>query len=280
MSLIRYALSLAAASTLVFACVSEKPAPAPDPLEKCKDYCKGLADQCSGEVSVLPENATKSAVKMDIRQTPPKPEACLAMCEQMPVGKPGDTGDTLECRMGVLSLLAESKGTGASVEFDKKFLRTDGDTAATVGTRHAHACMEAGFFSQRCGNNVCKTFCRMAASECTGNLSPFANEMECLDACKSFPRAIPKDFSVYVEPGFADTSSAPQGQSAGADAGASEAGPRDSSPGFRTREDSFSCRAYHLMVASTNASEAGVHCGHISAKVKGPCNNPLQPERN
>jgi hypothetical protein len=115
---------------------------------------------------------------------------------------------------------------------------TQGDAGVTSGNslecRSYHATAAAGGAALHCphagpaGDGTCgancESFCALAMAKCSGT---FASLQACTTACAAFPNTT----AHY-------TSSAATG-------------------------DTFSCRMYHLSVASTDATLASQHCPHI-----------------
>ncbi|MBV1860069.1 MAG: hypothetical protein KUG77_16775 [Nannocystaceae bacterium] len=123
---------------------------------------------------------------------------CEATCANMPVGNIGDElGNSASCRTFHAVLAAE-----------------------VPDTHCAHA-GPAG--DGTCGAN-CESFCSVAQTLCSGDLSVYAGTEDCIAACETFATDPP--YSADVPDG-----------------------------------DSFACRLRHLTLASLQPE---VHCGHIA----------------
>lgn len=93
-------------------------------------------------------------------------------------------------------------------------------------------CYNAGPYSQACGNTRCAAFCKLNMRLCPGVNSPFGgSEAECLSACQDVSK---------VKDGFEDGRLVVTGSG-----------------------NSFLCRAYHLIAASSGSDTDRVtHCPH------------------
>lgn len=112
-------------------------------LLPCEAYCTAAMTNCAKE-KLYPTLAT-----------------CLAACQDMPPGTPGDaTGDSLACRVHHAQD-AEDAGGGVTTE-----------------------CAAAGPLGNGVCGDRCVTFCRMATHGCRTVANPaFASEEECLASC-------------------------------------------------------------------------------------------------
>jgi hypothetical protein len=146
-------------------------------------------------------------------------------------------------------------------------LGTAADTANdTVGCRQYHAGAAAGAPATHCphagpygGDGIkgeqcvpagdtgqtaaCDTFCEIMQGNCKGGAQQFADVAACKTACGAWAN---KATETYGE-------QAPQSSTVGS-------------------ADSFNCRSYHLMAASTGvAGVAATHCPHAGAAVSAVC---------
>ena len=115
-------------------------------------------------------------------------------------------------------------------------------TQAASTMAGAEHCLHAGPAGYGiCGTSQCEAFCQIAAHVCTGANMQWPSTAACMTDCAMYPGSTPD-----VPAGAPDYSTA------------------------ETSGDSFACRMYHLQVAATNATAAGMHCGHIDL-VSPPC---------
>jgi hypothetical protein len=113
----------------------------------------------------------------------------------------------------------------------------------TLGCRIYHAgaadgdpgthCVHAGPGGGGACGDPCDGFCAIAEDACTGANEQFADNAACMTACEGFTDDDPFDTS-------------------------------------DTDGDNLSCRLYHLTVAATSDTMAGLHCDHIPA-ASDPC---------
>lgn len=89
--------------------------------------------------------------------------------------KKGAGTDTIECRIGALSLVDEAPDSAA----DNRAVR----------------CLEAGPYSASCAGSACAAWCHIVQSTCTGNNAQYPSQAECETACGAFPPAPPNILS-------------------------------------------------------------------------------------
>lgn len=121
----------------------------------CDAYCSLLAELCPEEASAVTN--------------------CNASCEALLVSKVYDlsklaTGDTLECRIHHLSFAA----------LDPKECSN-----AAVLPRPGNACSDPADSAPEC-----EDYCRVSRVACSGGLSVYENEAQCLATCKALPVGI------------------------------------------------------------------------------------------
>ncbi|MFO0664771.1 MAG: hypothetical protein U0174_12520 [Polyangiaceae bacterium] len=206
---LRLWLSCGAFSALLgvlYACSSDE-VQNTQPAEKCDTYCSRMATTCTGsDVQFAgPDAKTQLAT-------------CMRVCSNWVIGKVGEGGDTLACRSNILSSTAE--------------LDQDADAPQL-----AAGCSNAGPFSDGCGGR-CETLCRLNALTCSGTLSQFSSEGECITQCKGLkggfdsPLVIPKTAS----------------------------------------GNTVACRGYHTMAAlGAAATDPSTHCPHTKMPTSPVC---------
>jgi hypothetical protein len=105
--------------------------------------------------------------------------------------------------------------------------------ASMPGMEHCLHGGPAGYAT--CGTSQCEAFCQIAQHSCTGANQVWASTAACMTDCAMMAGSTPD-----MPAGAPDYSTA------------------------QTGGDSFACRMYHLTVASSSSTLAGMHCPHIA----------------
>lgn len=130
----------------------------------CAGYCATVMQNCKG-----------------VNQEYVRIETCVAMCQHLEPGLPGDrTQDSLECR--------------------------NYHAGAAAGDPNFH-CRHAGpLGGGHCGTDLCVPYCLLDQALCSGmSPPPYANESACRTACATFPYLQPADAGDLSFTGMSET---------------------------------------------------------------------------
>ncbi|MEO1227854.1 MAG: hypothetical protein AAFZ18_03040 [Myxococcota bacterium] len=148
----------------------------------------------------------------------PDRTACLSSCTsgEIPAMSTPTNPNSLECRVAQLNLAANS-----------------------VGSVREAACEAAGLTGGTVCGSVCDIFCRIQTTNCTGDLSAYDSQAECLATCNLFPPGVLQtDFSMGP----------PEGNNA-------------------------ACRVWHATAAGQSDTDPPIHCPHTRPYNRMVCGN-------